>query len=771
LDADDHLLRYARGDREGNISLRWIDTDDEIAQLQTKPGMVWLRFSPGGRYLAAGIDPRQLRVWDLSSLPPQTVFQGEHEAVSFHPDGRHLMMGQRNGSMKLYDLAQPKLPPLTLMDRTAPHAFDPTGNRLAALDPTGKVQILETKTGKLLAPIPETQAVSRLAWHPSGSYLALVCSVREIHVWDLTRMKKISTLVGCRNGGIEVAFTSDGDRLLSNGWEGRVRVWDWRTGRQVLQHPGGYDVYRLAQGHQMIREGSRVSLVELTTGREYRSFVQHSNAGSDVENWNVHIHPGGRLFVVAMSDAARLFDLESGEELASLPPAGFTAIFQGKEALLTNNVDGLFRWPIQVDPENPNRWQIGPPKRLHVGTRFGIGCDKQGRVIGQPTGMGAFLVRPVRGITFLGPHPNENSIGISPDGKYAVTGNHHGDEGIKVWDTETGQMLVRFPLVNGGGWFSPDGKWLSVGGSHGCRMVKVGTWEERAFGTAGCFSPDSSLLAPMGSYQGPIRFLDPATGRVITQLTDPNQDLRGILAFTYDGGKLLDSNPNSRAIHVWDLRAIRAQLAEMDLDWDAPLLPPAPPATEPLQVHIDLGDFNKLAEAASLVRQSNRSVRVNKHQDALTALRKAVQIAPSHAEAHNNLAWLLLTGPKELLDPEQALSAARKAVELEPWQWSYLNTLGTALYRSGKFAEAVPVLERSLREGKGQADAFDLFFLAMCHHRLGDAAKAKECRDRAADWFQEHKSQLNVPGWVQELTEFQGETDTVLKEPPGQAKQ
>lgn len=136
--------------------------------------------------------------------------------------------------------------------------------------------------------------------------------------------------------------------------------------------------------------------------------------------------------------------------------------------------------------------------------------------------------------------------------------------------------------------------------------------------------------------------------------------------------------------------------------------------------------------------------------------------APQSASAQNNLAWLLLTGPKELRDPKEGLQAARKAAELDSKLWLYQNTLGVALYRNGQFAEAIPFLEKSLKEGKGESDAFDLFFLAMCHHRLGDDVKAKDCRDQAVRWFDEHRGKLKSAGWADELTVFQTEADSVL---------
>jgi hypothetical protein len=68
---------------------------------------------------------------------------------------------------------------------------------------------------------------------------------------------------------------------------------------------------------------------------------------------------------------------------------------------------------------------------------------------------------------------------------------------------------------------------------------------------------------------------------------------------------------------------------------------------------------------------------------------------------------------------------------------------------------------RAWRRARGESDAFDLFFLAICHHKFGEPARAQDCRDRAVRWFQERRSKLSA-GWVEELTAFQAEADAVL---------
>ncbi len=141
--------------------------------------------------------------------------------------------------------------------------------------------------------------------------------------------------------------------------------------------------------------------------------------------------------------------------------------------------------------------------------------------------------------------------------------------------------------------------------------------------------------------------------------------------------------------------------------------------------------------------------------------RKAIEVAPEDTRLLNNMAWRLLTGPIAERDAVAGLRMARRAVELVPNEAALLNTLGIAQYRNDLWKEAVATLNKSLALGNGKADAYDLFFLAMCHQKLGEPTKARKCFDQAVRWVREQKDldQLSI----EELKMFRAEAQACLE--------
>jgi WD40 repeat protein/tetratricopeptide (TPR) repeat protein len=142
---------------------------------------------------------------------------------------------------------------------------------------------------------------------------------------------------------------------------------------------------------------------------------------------------------------------------------------------------------------------------------------------------------------------------------------------------------------------------------------------------------------------------------------------------------------------------------------------------------------------------------------------KALKLWANDPFRLNNRARGLVTAPKGQRDTARALALIQKAIECQPDNNLFLNTLGVVQYRSGQYAAAVLSLEKSLAAGEGRSDGFDLFFLAMCHARLGEPARAKHCFDRAVKWVQ---AQQELPAeYVEELRAFRAEAEAELRAP------
>jgi tetratricopeptide (TPR) repeat protein len=166
-----------------------------------------------------------------------------------------------------------------------------------------------------------------------------------------------------------------------------------------------------------------------------------------------------------------------------------------------------------------------------------------------------------------------------------------------------------------------------------------------------------------------------------------------------------------------------------------------------------------------LVWRGRAYLRTGQEDKAAEDFHRAGALGP---EELSRLAWKLATAPdpwpREL---SLAVELAERAVRREPAEGTYWNTLGVAHYRLGEWAAAIQALEEAEKVAPGQCLGFNAFFLAMCHHQLGDPVKARDCYDRAVRWCQENHGELSSQQH-QELKAFRAEAEALLKAPaPG----
>lgn len=623
---DAALERYAVSDKKGNITICRVADGAEMSRL---PGRFYslaeaIQFSADGQYLVARYqgDPHAL-VWTLAPpkyilvIPMPPGLSGSAAQV-FSSDMRQLIIGLGDRSLRVYDLAsRKKVKEHKLAAAASWMSLHPDGRTLAIATWNQRtLKVLDLETGKFLHEFTHPATVNEIAWHPAGTLLAAACA-EKVYLWDVVAIgttkpksdialpgddtlrtdKPREILTGHQNSVHRCAFNHGGNVLASYGDDGMTRLWDPIAGKELLSIQGQFLRFSADDRFLAYRGHTEVGIWEVATGRECRSF--HALNQKVHGPWTVEFQPKGRLLASTNDDGVRLWDRLTGKELETLPGGRNKAFFgPSGDWLLTIGARGIMRWPIHADAQSGSL-RLGPSQtitRVPLTHHTSAALSKDGRYLAAVVALQRAAVidleQPSNQVS-LGDHLGVSNVAISPDGQWVVTGTQHGS-GLKVWDARNGKLVRDLPAgAFSAGRFSPDGKWL-VTSSHGegTHLRAVGTWDvrhhlskERSSDLA--ITKDSSLLALTDGLAKVIFLIDLAKGEKLATLPAPNPLVIGGMCFSEDGSQLALACYNHQTIQLWDLRAIRARLRDLKLDWDLPAYPPAEDAAQkPLQIKI-----------------------------------------------------------------------------------------------------------------------------------------------------------------------------------------
>lgn len=200
-------------------------------------------FSADGRTLVVSSDNGTVRLWDLTSrnqrgLPLANGGDSGSPAV-FSPDGRILAVG--GSTVRLWDAAshsQVGAPPTDdTSTAVTSMVFSPDGHILA-VGGTNQVQLWDFTTRAPIGDLPTYNVSKPIAFSPDGHTLVTHDDgKRVVQVWDVTTRALIADFHPDRYDGSDhfasVAMSRDGHVLATGSYDGKVRLWDVASRRQI----------------------------------------------------------------------------------------------------------------------------------------------------------------------------------------------------------------------------------------------------------------------------------------------------------------------------------------------------------------------------------------------------------------------------------------------------------------------------------------------------------------------------------------------------------
>jgi WD40 repeat protein/DNA-binding SARP family transcriptional activator len=384
---------WARGSDRSPVVAKIFDvTSGKQVGLVSDPGgnarAVDIDVSPDGTMLLSGqADTGQLQLYALPSGKQLDVVHASGAGavldVEFSSDGRHVATGAVDGTAKTWDVARGKLrEALTLRGHTNPVgsvSFDRAGTQLLT---SGQISrearvwdVTPAGRGEVYAfPGPETDDHADIAFTPDGRRLVAASGPEgTVRVWSVDsgatvlQLGRDAQTEAPDRAVIGVDVNPDGSQIATASADGSARIFDAKTGRQLVAINGRHCVPR--HGCRVNRavfspDGSRlattgqdatVRIFDAASGRQLQ-VLRHRGGG--LGTYTVAWSPDGTRLLSMATDGTRIWDVRTGRRLLRIRPQGGPGLSaawspDGKQFLTESGIGAMV-------------WDASSGKRLRV---------------------------------------------------------------------------------------------------------------------------------------------------------------------------------------------------------------------------------------------------------------------------------------------------------------------------------------------------------------------------------------------------------------------